>query len=73
MLDVEITGDVDLNKVTEVELKLAKMRMEEDFMKNQLKPGDPGFEYDKQVSALLQNALIYRTSLCRVACMEGLG
>lgn len=53
MLDVEITGDVDLNKVTEVELKLAKMRMEEDFMKNQLKPGDPGFEYDKQVSALL--------------------
>jgi hypothetical protein len=25
--------------------------MEEDFRKNQLKPGDAGFEYDKQVTA----------------------
>lgn len=38
--------------MTEVELKMAKAAMDEHFCKNRLKPGDPGYEYDKQVSAL---------------------
>lgn len=49
VLELEVAAEVDLNKVTEVELALAKKRMEQDFNKNRLKPGDPGFEYDKQV------------------------
>jgi hypothetical protein len=36
-------------QVTEVELKMAKMNMEGDFRRNQLRPGDPGYEYDKQI------------------------
>ena len=50
VLEVEIEGeDVDLNRVTEVELKMAKMKMDEKFMENRVLPGDPRFEYDKQV------------------------
>ena len=49
VLGIQVTGDLDLNKVTEVELHLAKAMMEEQFVQHQLKPGDPGFEYDKQV------------------------
>ncbi|PNW74679.1 hypothetical protein CHLRE_12g487350v5 [Chlamydomonas reinhardtii] len=48
-IGLEITDDLDLNKVSEVELKIAKQVMEEDFKKNQLRPGDPGYVYDKQV------------------------
>ncbi|KAG2446037.1 hypothetical protein HXX76_000639 [Chlamydomonas incerta] len=48
-IGIEITEDLDLNKVSEVELKIAKQVMEEDFKKNQLRPGDPGYVYDKQV------------------------
>ncbi|GLI58883.1 hypothetical protein VaNZ11_000652 [Volvox africanus] len=48
VIGLEVTNDLDLNKVTEVELKLAKQAMEEDFKKNQLRPGDPGYVYDKQ-------------------------
>ena len=49
VLDVDIGEDVDLNRATDVELKMAKQKMDENFSKNRLKPGDPGFEYDKQV------------------------
>ncbi len=47
VLDVDLPED--LNTVTEVELQLAKAKMEEGFSKNRLRPGDPGYEYDKQV------------------------
>ncbi|KXZ49924.1 hypothetical protein GPECTOR_19g375 [Gonium pectorale] len=47
-IGLEVTDDLDLNKVTEVELRMAKAAMENDFRKNQLKPGDPGYVYDKQ-------------------------
>ena len=54
MLEVEVEGeDVDLNRATEIELKLAKTKMEEKFAKNRIMPGDPGYEYDKQVRASL--------------------
>ncbi|KAG2494559.1 hypothetical protein HYH03_007326 [Edaphochlamys debaryana] len=49
VIGFEVTDEVDLNKVTDLELKMAKQAMEQDFMKNQLKPGDPGYVYDKQV------------------------
>jgi centrosomal protein CEP19 len=38
-------------QVTDVELKMAKVVMDHAFVANQLKPGDPGFEYDKQVGS----------------------
>lgn len=41
--------DVNLNHLSDAELAKYKSLMEEDFRKNQLKPGDAGFEYDKQV------------------------
>ncbi len=47
MLDVDLPED--LNKVTEVELQLAKARMEQDFQRNQIRPGHKDYEYDKQV------------------------
>ena len=54
VLEVEVEGeDVDLNRATEIELKLAKTKMEEKFAKNRIMPGDPGYEYDKQVRASL--------------------
>lgn len=50
VLEVEIEGEeVDLNRVTEVELKMAKLKMEENFEKNRILPGDPEYAYDKQV------------------------
>jgi centrosomal protein CEP19 len=48
-LEVDVEGDVDLNKVTDMELKLAKQKMDEKFLQNRVLPGDPGFEYDRQV------------------------
>lgn len=40
----------DLNKCSDYELKKHKKKMDEHFSKNQLKPGDKGFEYDKRVT-----------------------
>jgi len=47
--DGVVPGDVDLNKVSDVENKRAKALMEEGFRRNQIKPGDPGYQYDVQV------------------------
>jgi hypothetical protein len=38
--------------MSDAELARYKALMEEDFRKNRLLPGDPGYEYDKQVHAL---------------------
>ncbi|CEM20295.1 unnamed protein product [Vitrella brassicaformis CCMP3155] len=40
---------VDLNKVSAEELERAKGKMEESFLRNQVKPGDDGFVYDRRV------------------------
>ena len=57
VLEVEVEGeDVDLNRATEIELRLAKTKMEEKFSKNRILPGAPGYEYDKQVRVLLGSA-----------------
>ena len=40
---------VDLNKVSQFQLAMAKRQMDEDFIKNRLKPGDEGYVHDKQV------------------------
>ncbi len=37
--------------MSDAELAKYKALMEEDFRKHQLKPGDEGYEYDKQVCA----------------------
>ena len=39
----------DLNKVSEDVLKQKKQEMDTEFEQNQLKPGDDGYEYDKEV------------------------
>eukprot|EP00955_Chlamydomonas_euryale_P107159 365747-Chlamydomonas_euryale.AAC.36 len=44
-----LDGDVDLNHVTELELRMAKARMDQAFNQNRLRPGDPGYVYDKEV------------------------
>ena len=41
--------DKDLNKVPLEELTKIKAKMEEDFEKKKIKPGQPGFQYDKRV------------------------
>lgn len=43
-------GDTDLNKASDEDLRKAKSKMNESFQQTQLKPGDPGFVYDKRVS-----------------------
>jgi len=49
-LGLNVTSDdLDLNKVSEYELNRAKECMDYKFKANQLKPGDPGYEYDLQV------------------------
>lgn len=45
----DIDPNQDLNKVGEEELAKKKKIMENTFEKHQLKPGDPGYQYDKQV------------------------
>ena len=40
---------VDLNKVSDEELRRRKDLMEVGFLQNQKRPGDPGFVYDLQV------------------------
>ncbi|PNG99185.1 hypothetical protein TSOC_015042, partial [Tetrabaena socialis] len=48
VIGLEVTEDLDLNKVTDLELRAAKQAMEADFRRHQLRPGDPGYVYDKQ-------------------------
>mmetsp|Transcript_23136 Transcript_23136/g.58638 ORF Transcript_23136/g.58638 Transcript_23136/m.58638 type:complete len:158 (+) Transcript_23136:73-546(+) len=43
------SGQPDLNKVSEEELKDAKAEMDVAFEQNRVKPGDAAFVYDKQV------------------------
>ena len=44
------SGDEDdLNKVSDDVLKHKKKEMDKEFEQNQLKPGDDGYEYDKEV------------------------
>lgn len=38
-----------MNKLTNEEIAAHKKKMDEKFNKNQLKPGDPGFVYDKRI------------------------
>lgn len=39
----------DLNKLSQGEIAAHKKKMDEKFVKNQLRPGDKGFQYDKRV------------------------
>jgi len=39
----------NLNELDNHDLALHKQAMDQDFNKNQLKPGDPGFVYDKVI------------------------
>jgi hypothetical protein len=39
----------DLNKVSEFRLKMAKKQMDEQFEKNLIRPGMPGYQFDKAV------------------------
>ena len=39
----------DLQRVSEVELRRAKEDMNKGFEQNALRPGDPGYEYNKEV------------------------
>ena len=41
--------EVDLNKVSEFRLKAAKLEMDVGFAQTLKRPGDEGYEYDKQV------------------------
>ena len=41
--------EVDLNKVSEFRLKAAKLEMDVGFAQTLKRPGDAGYEYDKQV------------------------
>ena len=41
--------EVDLNKVSEFRLKAAKLEMDVGFSESLKRPGDEGYEYDKQV------------------------
>ena len=56
VLQLELSDDVDLNKATEVVLKMAKQRMDDNFHRNQIKPGDAGYQYDKQVRIMGEHA-----------------
>ena len=44
-----LDGQVDLNKVSEGDLDRAKKNMNNDFLKNRVRPGDDGYEFDKRV------------------------
>jgi hypothetical protein len=47
--EFEVGENEDLNTLGEVELHRKKAVMEHEFKRTRLKPGDPGFEYDKRV------------------------
>jgi hypothetical protein len=40
---------MNLNKLGSAELGMHKQAMEVDYTKNAVRPGDPGFEYDKRI------------------------
>ena len=42
-------GDMDMNKLNDSELQFEKAKMNKDFLSKQIKPGDPDYEYDKEV------------------------
>ena len=44
-----VREEVDLNKVSEFRLKAAKLEMDVGFSESLKRPGDEGYEYDKQV------------------------
>ena len=46
---IAIDGTVDLNRVSQEDLKAAKAAMDTDFLKNRVKPGDENYEFDKRV------------------------
>lgn len=46
---ISIDGKMNLNKLSDEDLNKVKQVMNHSFEKNRLKPGDDGFEYDKQV------------------------
>ncbi len=48
-LNKEDLKNKNLNKLSDAELAAHKRAMDKDFSKNQLKPGDQGFVYDKVV------------------------
>ncbi|KAI8612849.1 CEP19-like protein-domain-containing protein [Chytriomyces sp. MP71] len=47
-LKVPIDGSVNLNKFSDDALSKVKSKMDVDFVKHQVKPGDARFQYDKQ-------------------------
>ena len=49
VLDKKELQTKNLNKLSDTQLAAHKKAMDKDFNKNQLKPGDSGFVYDKVV------------------------
>ena len=49
-------GQVDLNKVSEGDLDRAKKNMNNAFLKNRIRPGDEGYEFDKRVEFSVDEA-----------------
>ncbi|XP_063597253.1 centrosomal protein of 19 kDa-like [Penaeus indicus] len=47
--DYDLDPNQDLNKLNDETAEQKEQIMDDTFQKNQLKPGDPGYEYDKQV------------------------
>ena len=41
--------NTNLNKLSDTEIAAHKKKMDEKFVKNQLRQGDAGFQYDKRV------------------------
>ena len=41
--------NTNLNKLSDEQIAKHKKKMDEKFVKNQLKPGDTGFQYDKRI------------------------
>ena len=48
-MDFSINFDEDMNRLDDRQLRRRKELMDVNFHKNQVKVGDPGFVYDKQV------------------------
>ena len=48
-MDFSINFDEDMNRLDDRQLRRRKELMDVNFHKNQVKVGDPDFEYDKQV------------------------
>ncbi|KAF2364879.1 Centrosomal protein of 19kDa [Trinorchestia longiramus] len=48
-LEYSVDPDQDLNKLSDAEIEKKKKIMDSSFTMNQVRPGDPGYEYDKRV------------------------